>query len=278
MDTIKTLQQLGFTEYEARAYTALVNEGELNGYELAKKTGIPRSNIYAVAEKLVERGAILRAEHEGGQRYAPIPPRQLLRGLEAEHQRALIAAGQALAQQARKHEPVAVFNLRGEELLAKARQIIDACGESLLIALQPRESALLADPLRMAAGRGVRITTLCLQACVRECGGCQGDIHRHAIAPAGDRHWLVLVADRNTALVGQAGQDAAEGMTTDQQLVVELAMAFIRQNLALATLGEELGGRLAELLPPPALAALDNLYPDGGFPAYLRGLGPDTSH
>jgi predicted transcriptional regulator len=273
MDTIKTLQRLGFTEYEARAYTALVNEGELNGYELAKKTGIPRANIYAVAEKLVERGAILRADHQGGQRYTPIPPQQLLRGLEIEHKRALVAAGRALERQALKQEPAAVFNLRGDELLAKARQIVDTCQDTLLVAIQPPEAAVLADALRMAAERGVRITTLCLQACTHECGGCQGDIHRHAIAPGGNRHWLILVADHGIALVGQSGEEATEGVTTRQQLVVELAMAFILQNLTLATLSEELGSRIGDLLPSPAIGQLNNLYPDGGFPAYFQSLG-----
>ncbi|HEU0229978.1 MAG TPA: helix-turn-helix domain-containing protein [Burkholderiaceae bacterium] len=276
MDTVKTLQQLGFTEYEARAYTALVNEGELNGYELAKKTGIPRANIYAVAEKLVERGAILRADHQSGQRYTPIPPEQLLLGLEVEHKRALVAAAHALAHQANKQEPAAVFNLRGDELLAKARQIVDTCQDSLLVGIQAPEAVALAAALRTAADRGVHITTLCLQACEHECGGCQGDIHRHAIAPRGDRHWLMLVADRHTALVGQTGEGTAEGMTTSQQLVVELAMAFIRQNLALATLGGELGGRIGDLLPPPTLGLLNDLYPDGGFPAYFQNLGAKT--
>lgn len=272
MDTIKTLQQLGFTEYEARAYAALVSEGALNGYELAKKTGIPRANIYAVAEKLVERGAILRAEHDGSQRYTPTPPRQLLRSLEFEHKRALVAAGRALAHQTRKHEPAVVFNLRGNELLAKAQQIIDTCHSTLFIALQASEAAALAAALRMAVERGIHITTLCLQACEHECGGCQGSIHRHAIAPDTSCHWLVLVADDGTALVGQAGDETTGGMTTNQQLLVELASAFIRQNLTLATLSEALGNHINELLPAPVLSELNDLYPDGGFPAYLQGL------
>ena len=37
------LKQLGFSEYEAKAYTALVNEHPLTAYEISKNTGIPSS-------------------------------------------------------------------------------------------------------------------------------------------------------------------------------------------------------------------------------------------
>ncbi|HEX7386684.1 MAG TPA: helix-turn-helix domain-containing protein [Castellaniella sp.] len=273
MDTVTALQQLGFSEYEARAYAALVGEGELNGYGLAKKTGIPRANIYAVAEKLLLRGALLRIEHEGGQRYVAVPPAQLLRKLESDHHQALEAAQRTLTQKAPAHEPAPVFNLRGKELLSKGEEVIRNCQSSLLVAIQSADASVLAPALQQAAARGVRITTLCLQACDGVCGGCQGDIHRYALAPGGGTRWLVLVADQTVALVGQVGDGVAEGMTTRQQLVVELAADFVRQNLGLAAICQGLGHRLEELLPAHVLAQLNDLYPDGGFPAYLRALG-----
>ena len=273
MDTVTALQQLGFSEYEARAYAALVSEGELNGYALAKKTGIPRANIYAVADKLLQRGALLRIEHESGQRYAAIPPAQLLRKLESEHRRALDAAQHTLAQRVPQRELAPVFNLRGSELLAKGEQIILGCHTSLLVAIQPADAAVLASVLQQAADRGVHITTLCLQACEGLCGGCQGDVHRYALAPGGNVRWLVLVADQEIALVGQVGDGVVEGMTTRQQLVVELAADFVRQNLGLAAICQGLGNRLEALLPAQTLSQLNDLYPDGGFPAYLRALG-----
>lgn len=277
MDTVKALQQLGFTEYEARAYTTLVAEGALNGYSLAKKTGIPRANIYAVVEKLASRGAILRAEGHAGQHYTAIPPEQLLQSLESAHKRALNVAGHSLTRQVRRQPPAAIFNLRGEELLARAEQLIDAAKQALLIALQPPEAGKLAGPLRMAQERGVRITTLCLHACETVCPACRGDTHRHALAPADDTRWLVMVTDHAITLVGQFDDDGAYGMTTHQPLVVELATAFIRQNLALAALCKEMTGHAEDLLPESVLAQLNDLYPDGGFPAYLRALGAKVS-
>ena len=55
-DVTALLQQLGFSEYEARAYLALLQRSPLNGYELAKVSGLPRANTYAVLQKLRNAG------------------------------------------------------------------------------------------------------------------------------------------------------------------------------------------------------------------------------
>ncbi|MDE2150518.1 MAG: TrmB family transcriptional regulator [Gammaproteobacteria bacterium] len=277
MEILQALQALGFTEYEARAYLALVDDGELNGYELAKASGIPRANVYAVADKLLQRGAAQRLQDAGGLRYAAVPPAQVLHGIESGQKQALTAARRALARRPRRRQPAAVFTLRGDELLAKARQLIDAGERTLLIAIQPAEAARLVAPLRAARERGVAITTLCLEACELECGGCQGEIHRYRLAPGGDVRWLVLVTDRHTALIGQFGAAAIEGVVTDQRLVVELASAYIRQSLALATLGSALAGRFEGLLSQEAQRLLDRLHPGGDFPAYIQSLSGSAS-
>ena len=43
---ILRLTQLGFSEYEARTYTALLKENPLTAYEIAKFSEIPTSKIY----------------------------------------------------------------------------------------------------------------------------------------------------------------------------------------------------------------------------------------
>lgn len=59
-DTVALLQRLGFGDYEARTYITLLQRRPLSGYELAKSSGVPRSNIYTVLRKLEARGAVVR--------------------------------------------------------------------------------------------------------------------------------------------------------------------------------------------------------------------------
>lgn len=262
---LDALLSLGFTEYEARAYTTLVQHEDLNGYEIAKASGIPRANIYAVIDKLVQRGAAHRLESSGGPRYSAMDPAQLLRSIETGQQRTLEEAREAFAALARRREPAALFNLRGDELLPKARQLIDAAETTLLVAIQPTEAKVLAAPLRHARERGVAITTLCLEGCDHECGGCQGEIHRYRLAPDDDQRWLLLVADARTAYVGHFGTAAFSALLTEQPLVVELTSAYILQSMTLALLGSELSGKFAGLLSREAQGLLERFDTAGNF-------------
>ncbi len=75
---------LGFTEYEAKAYVALVRLGTGTGYQVAKESGVPRSMIYESLNKLAARGAVLTQSLGDLVRYAPLPPEQLLSRMRRE--------------------------------------------------------------------------------------------------------------------------------------------------------------------------------------------------
>ncbi|MCF6176452.1 MAG: hypothetical protein L3J71_11885 [Victivallaceae bacterium] len=49
------LNALGFTVYEAKAYTALIETGGGSGYLIAKKSSVPSSKIYQVLDSLVKK-------------------------------------------------------------------------------------------------------------------------------------------------------------------------------------------------------------------------------
>ncbi|MGG7177085.1 TrmB family transcriptional regulator [Clostridium paraputrificum] len=57
MDLVEMLINFGLTRQEANIYMLLFAEGELNGYEVSKRTGISRSNTYNALAGLVEKGA-----------------------------------------------------------------------------------------------------------------------------------------------------------------------------------------------------------------------------
>ncbi|MBQ6028280.1 MAG: hypothetical protein IJL24_01970, partial [Treponema sp.] len=47
MSFIDSLNDFGLTRQEGAIYSALLNHGDMTGYEVAKDTGISRSNAYA---------------------------------------------------------------------------------------------------------------------------------------------------------------------------------------------------------------------------------------
>jgi sugar-specific transcriptional regulator TrmB len=72
MDIVELLIQFNLTRQEASIYSALLSEGDMNGYEVAKITGISRSNTYASLAALVDKGCALVIEGKTT-RYTPVP-------------------------------------------------------------------------------------------------------------------------------------------------------------------------------------------------------------
>ncbi len=260
---VTLLQRLGFGEYEAKAYVALLKRNPLNGYELAKASGLPRANVYAVLQKLEERGAAVRLDTPGGTRYAPLSPKELTQRLGSRFQEALHEARDSLEKIATPAEHEYVWNGRGYTVLQQhAAACVGATRKRLLVAVWPEEALALANHVTRAEERGVEITTLCLAACAKECGGCRGRIYRYRVAPEKRARWLVLVSDDAEVLAGEIGQgEEALTVRTRQRVLVELAAWYIRHSIALAALLTDFGGRLKHLLKPKTKSVLAAIGP-----------------
>ncbi len=81
MENRSTLTQLGFSQYEASCYMALVGSHPVNGSQLSKISGIARSRIYDVLRSLIAKGYVI--EVQAGQ-YAPLPSDEVIRRLKRE--------------------------------------------------------------------------------------------------------------------------------------------------------------------------------------------------
>ncbi len=76
------LQQVGLTPSQAKAYIALVKNGELTAPELALKIGEARTNCYMVLDKLVGLGLAQKATTTKKLTYFPTNPTNLERLIE----------------------------------------------------------------------------------------------------------------------------------------------------------------------------------------------------
>jgi sugar-specific transcriptional regulator TrmB len=57
-DAVNGLMRLGFTEYEARAYSAIVSIGEGGIGDISLESGVPRARVYDVMERLAAKGFV----------------------------------------------------------------------------------------------------------------------------------------------------------------------------------------------------------------------------
>jgi sugar-specific transcriptional regulator TrmB len=272
---VASLQRLGFTEYEARAYVTLLRKSRLNGYELAKESGIPRANIYTVLDKLVERGAVLTINAENGPRYTAIDPQQLLNRIEAEQREALQATTDSLESVATAPDSDEILTARGyDALIEHVKTAIEEAHDSVLVALFPNEAQLLERAMAAAEARGVAITILCLTGCQADCGFCRGHAYRYSVAPTQKTRWLIAAADGSVLVAGQVQGDDATALLTRQPMLVELTGAYIRQSIAMASIITDLGTKLEPALTAETRRILRSISPQSerSFIDYMDDL------
>ncbi len=259
---VTTLQRVGFGEYEARAYVALLRKPNLNGYEVAKESGVPRANIYSILRKLVERGALLTVTGKGGPRYTPVDPRTLLGRIESEQRSAIVATRDSLASLETSAQSDEVLTARGySALVDHARSALDDATRDVVLALFPSEAAQLEKEIASAEERGVAVTVLCLNACPADCGFCLGHAYRYRVAPVGNARWFLSVADGEALVAGQIDASGATALLTRQPMLVELTGAYIRQSIALASIIEDLGPELQRPLKSRTRKILASVSP-----------------
>lgn len=70
---IERLMEFGLTRQEASIYQCLLGEGKMTGYEVAKQTGISRSNAYNSLASMTEKGASYLVEEGTTRKYVPVP-------------------------------------------------------------------------------------------------------------------------------------------------------------------------------------------------------------
>jgi len=266
METTALLQQLGFGEYESQAYISLLKRNPLNGYELAKASGLPRANIYAVLQKLENRGAVVRLDTPDGARYGPVSPAELLQRLRSSYESVLESTRDALETITAPVQHEQVWNLHGYALMLEhAKSMVDSARTQLLIVLSPELAAALKDNFTSAQLRGVKITNLCTAACAHECGYCRGDIYRYSVSTEKSKRWLVIVQDEEQVLAAEIGalDEETQAVLTRQQILVELISWYVYHSIALASVLGDLGTRTESLLQPDTLAVLASIGPAG---------------
>src|SRR5690242_9462614 len=95
MTEIELLQQVGLNKYEAEAYSTLLLQGPLTGYELGKRSPVPLSRSYEILERLTRKGLAL-IQPGDPPRYAAADPMLFLGRVRTQMTETLAALNEAL--------------------------------------------------------------------------------------------------------------------------------------------------------------------------------------
>jgi HTH-type transcriptional regulator, sugar sensing transcriptional regulator len=227
---IQRLQALGFSQYEARAYCALLQKSPANGHEVAKTAGIPTSKVYETLERLRTKGAVLVQRSEPTL-WAPVPHRDLMGRLRHDMESTFSAVEQGLAQLGSEQDMALTWSLSGHgHVVDSMRRVIDRARERLAAAIPAAALGELAPALRAAAERGVAVDLLTDAGADADLPDGDGVRVRRRAGGGPDRDRLaVMVGDGEEIVLADLGRDRPEGMWTHHPAVALLAAEHLRE-------------------------------------------------
>lgn len=248
MSLLENLSAIGFTEYEAKVYLALLKEYPATGYQLSKQAGIPRSMVYEALGRLDVRGAVLKAEEARVTFYRPLPPDVLLNRLESDYARLLDALRRDLNAIYLAQEEGYLWMLRGQErVLSYAENLIATAEREVMLVLTDDNLRRLRAAIMAADERGVAIGALL----TGEADLSVGDIayhppHESELHKLADS--LVVVADEREVLIASTQGGEYTATITANDNMVQISRQFVWMELFAHRIFSRLGPEMLQQL------------------------------
>lgn len=234
-ELINTLTRLGFSQYEAQAYIALVGQGALTGAEVSRGAGVPPSKIYETLARLETKGAVLVNRSEPV-RYSAVPHADLLAVARSRFEADVFAAKEKLDRLPIQEEPGLVWSLRSRQAIVQAFARVTTRAERCIFAgIWDEEMDEIGPLLERAASR--RVETHVAIYGKRTLAGP----HTYDLSECGasarlrlsGRRLAVVVADDSNTVVAEFGDRTPDqAVLTTNPVTSLLAIEYIKADVS----------------------------------------------
>jgi sugar-specific transcriptional regulator TrmB len=229
---INRLAQLGFSEYEARAYIALLKEHPLTAYEIAKNSGIPTSKIYEVIKKLELKQTVQPIHGERSKVYIPASLDEFVQNFRSSMEDTLHSLKSELQGIRTGMDTSYTWHIRDYDgLILKAKRMFSTAQDTVLLLTWPMELKVLLDPIREAEQRQIKTAVI-------HYGATNIKIKQLYIHPIEDTIFaernvrgFTLVADSREALIGQVTGKETEAIWSMNEGFVIMSENYIRHEI-----------------------------------------------
>lgn len=250
MELLGNLSAIGFTEYEAKVYMALLRDNPANGYQVSKRSGVPRSMVYEALGRLYARGAVLTtAGEEKSTLYRPLPPDVLLDRYDQEQRHLISDLRDGLRALHTAADEDHVWSISGRSsVLSYAGQMIRRARQDVWLVVNDAALETLRPQISAASKRGLRLGTLLTGKGELEIGEAVRHPQRESEAQE-LTDTVVVVADGAEALIASTLGDMTATVTRNRQLVL-IARQFVWMELFAQRVYTRLGAKLLAKLDP----------------------------
>jgi len=228
-ELVSTLQDMGLSMNESKAYQALLRQGPANGYEISKRSGITRSVIYGVLDRLVDKGYALAVDSDPVI-YAPLPPAQLVKRYRETYESNIERLESGLRKVASGLDAENyILGVSGyDDTIRKARELVSGAEREVVVSAWGSDCAPLQDELNAAERNGRTVILFCHSKVPFRVGTIyEYGLDEEIIRQKWPTRRIMVAADCRTALIGDIRPDADLGIVTSNPMIVQMAVEHV---------------------------------------------------
>ncbi len=230
-DTYEFLIKVGFSLNEAKVYVTLLQNNALNGYEIAKLSGVSRSLVYDVIERLLNKGFIIKSEGAVNY-YVALDYNKALEKIDNENRKNLLNAETNLKLLSKKdNDNEFIFNIRGfDKFIEKAKEKIKLAKKEISLSIWKQDFAFFRDDLSKALRRGVKVYIFSFEDIILD----NAEIFTYKVKDASNLfpyRRISLIIDNNDTFIGENIGDKSVSIYTKNQAISSLAIDEIVLNI-----------------------------------------------
>jgi sugar-specific transcriptional regulator TrmB len=247
---IQQLQNLDFTQYEAKAYLSLLRRGKITGYELAKNSGVPASKIYQVLNRLLDKDIIVALDSEP-KKYAPIPPEEVLSRYRGDYLKVFNDLDRGLNRIYKSQQSANnyIWNISGRAaIIRRVIEFIDQADRQVHLSIWDEEIAELEEGIYRANEKGVEFYIVHYGKQNLGIGNEYRHGREHQIRQERGARRIALEVDEKKVLLGHFLEDgSSNALWTSNKGLVLLAKDYIIHDIYTIRMAEIFGQAANEI-------------------------------
>lgn len=248
---LETLNEFGFSKYEAKAYLALLQKSDISAYEISKMSTVPQSKIYETVKKLTSKGLAV-AKGSNPVKYSPLPIDEFLKRYKNNMEKSIDFLKDRLNNISAQPSIDYMWHFEEKkEILNKAKKMIKNAEEKISLEIWDTQFEILLNELKDAEKRGVEIIIIYYGDKIENIG----EMYFHEMEgmyESADKvgHWLTLNKDGDESLFAIFKDFESQAVWTQNKSFMILAESFIAHDIYIAELYNEFGDEINEKFGP----------------------------
>jgi HTH-type transcriptional regulator, sugar sensing transcriptional regulator len=231
------LQKFGFSQYESQVFEVLASSEEpMDATNIVKYSGVPKSKIYEVLTRMIEKGMVLDSVSEKKKLYTALPLSIVIEKLTTEFQENVEQLKTSTSK--RKFYDEHVWSLKVDSSIrAQTKQILQAAEKSIKVSAWEDDVRDYLPILEQKEKEGIDVEVLVV-------GELESSLTNvHTLIPAQEHHSLerfrLVVVDEEEVIFAGVESESWQALKTKSRPFIKVFIEFFYHDVALAKINEK---------------------------------------